>query len=108
MRVSETEKTHLRLLAKAACMSTPELLRTCAMQRKVVPIIDKEPLRDLFKVAADLGRLGGLLKLWLSEFDHHTNRCDVRKREIRSLLNKLNASADDLKETLRTISEIPR
>ena len=36
-----------------------------------------QAIRDLVKVNADMGRIGGLLKLWLSEPDR--NQADVRQ-----------------------------
>lgn len=46
-------------------------------------------IKDLLRVNADLGRLGGLLKLWLSEPDRN-------QREIRALLHELEESKAQL------------
>jgi hypothetical protein len=39
--------------------------RSAALGHQLRSEIDREAVRELVKVAADQGRLGGLLKLWL-------------------------------------------
>lgn len=46
-------------------------------------------VKELLHVNADLGRLGGLLKLWLSEPDRN-------QREVRMLLHELEAAKAQL------------
>ena len=53
---------------------------------------DREALRELVKLHADQGRLGGLLKLWLAEKKGEgTNASEVRSvlRQIESLQMEL-------------------
>lgn len=52
--------------AKNAGLTTAEYLRRLGMGYQIRGVIDERAILSLTKMNADLGRLGGLLKLWLS------------------------------------------
>jgi len=53
--------------AGRARMSVSNYVKTVCLGHEVRSAVDKSAVLDLAKVSADLGRLGGLLKLALSE-----------------------------------------
>lgn len=52
--------------AAKAGLPTAVYLRRLALGYEIRSVIDKQHIIELAKINADLGRLGGLLKLWLS------------------------------------------
>lgn len=61
-----SEKAAIALQAAKANLSCSSYLLKLGMAYEVVSVIDAELIGDLAKVNADQGRLGGLLKLWLT------------------------------------------
>ncbi len=64
--VTPEEKQEITDNAKAHGMSASSFLRTVGIGIPVVSKIDKMQVSELAKLNADQGRLGGLLKLWLT------------------------------------------
>jgi hypothetical protein len=94
------EKDAVEAQAKAAGMSVARYLRTVGMGYPIRSIVDHARVNDLAQINADLGRLGGLLKLWLvsdarvADFDPDT---------IRLLLTKIEAAQDEMRSIMRAI-----
>lgn len=65
--VTEDERADIERLAASANLSLSAYLRTAGLNQRVRSIIDIEAVNDLAKVNGDLGRVAGLLKLWLAE-----------------------------------------
>jgi len=61
------EKRALAVVAAQAGLSASAFLRAAGLNQPIHAKADAEAAEKLVKVAADLGRFGGLLKLWLSE-----------------------------------------
>lgn len=61
------EKRALADAAAQAGLSASAFLRVAGLNLPIHAKADVEAAEKLVKVAADLGRFGGLLKLWLSE-----------------------------------------
>lgn len=53
--------------AKWAGMSAARYLREVGQGYKIKEVVDCEQVRELAWINGDLGRLGGLLKLWLTD-----------------------------------------
>jgi hypothetical protein len=53
--------------AEASGLSVAGFVRRVAMGYQVDSIVDIKQVNELSRVNADLGRLGGLLKLWLAK-----------------------------------------
>jgi hypothetical protein len=64
--VTPTEKQLIDTHAKACGMSHSAYLRQIGLGMPIKSILDQQSIADLAKVNADQGRLGGLLKLWLT------------------------------------------
>ncbi len=60
------EKALIEAQAQACALSTSAYLRQVGMGMPVKCVIDQQAVIELAKVNGDLGRLGGLLKLWLT------------------------------------------
>lgn len=56
----------IQQLADSAGMSVTRYLREVGLGYKIKGVLDYRAVRELVRVNGDLGRLGGLLKLWLS------------------------------------------
>lgn len=65
--VTEDERADIERLAASANLSLSAYLRTAGLNQRVRSIIDIEAVTELAKVNGDLGRVAGLLKLWLAE-----------------------------------------
>ncbi|NQY74355.1 MAG: ribbon-helix-helix protein, CopG family [Candidatus Margulisbacteria bacterium] len=66
VRVTEDEAKGLKKKAESFGVSVPELMRSCALGKIVKSKLDQQNILSLLRVHADSGRLGGLLKMWLS------------------------------------------
>lgn len=66
IRVSEMELELLKKQAQLHSLSVSNFLRKLGTNHIVNSTIDQQAIRELLNVAGDLGRLGGLFKLWLS------------------------------------------
>lgn len=67
VRVTEAELEAISANAAAANLTTAEFLRRLGKGYTPKSKLDLTVVRELCAVAGDLGRLGGLLKLWLAE-----------------------------------------
>ncbi|WHL29903.1 conjugal transfer protein TraJ [Pseudomonas juntendi] len=65
--VDAQEKVELTRKAAAAGMSSAAFLRAVGLNTPIQARADLEAVLELVKVNGDLGRVAGLLKLWLAE-----------------------------------------
>ncbi|MFV6636710.1 plasmid mobilization protein [Klebsiella pneumoniae] len=65
--VTDEEKTAITELADQTGLSRSAYLRAVGLNRSVGARADLEAVRELVKLNGDLGRVAGLLKLWLAE-----------------------------------------
>ncbi len=78
--VSPEERLAIEGKAQAAGLTVSSYLRNAALSRPISSTADQQAFLGLLKVNADLGRLGGLLKLWLStKPGHGAKAIDVRR-----------------------------
>lgn len=64
--VLPAEATQIEQHAKAAALSVAAYLRAVGLGHEVKSRVDLASLQALSKINADQGRLGGLLKMWLT------------------------------------------
>ena len=86
--------------AKQAGLSVACYLREVGQGYQVNGVMDYEYVRELVRVNGDLGRLGGLLKLWLTD--------DVRTAHfgtatILSLLGRIEATQEEMSQVLKSV-----
>ena len=102
--VTPVEKAAIAEKAAAHSMSASRYLRTLGLALPIQSTIDHRAVLDLLKINADLGRLGGLIKMWLSSNDTWESssgqamerKLDGTLKEIRSLQKKMSDRIQDL------------
>lgn len=94
--VSDIEMQVIMQNAKKASLSLSTFGKKVCLGYEINSKIDSQAVLDLIKVNADLGRLGGLLKLWLTTPDK--NEFEVRKllKALESLKTDLEAKISQL------------
>lgn len=78
VRVTMEEQARLQELARECGMRAPAYLRQVGLGYEPRSKIDQESIQGLAQLHGDLGRVGGLLKMWLSRserqgFGRHLN-----------------------------------
>jgi len=67
VRVSNEEKEKLKLKAKMCGHSAPAFMRNLSLGYPLKSLVDQYAVDQLLQARGDLGRLGGLFKLWLTK-----------------------------------------
>lgn len=86
--VTEEEKEAIEANARSTRLSNSSYLRNLGLGFEPASTLDHESVLKLLKVNADLGRLGGLLKMWLSN-DERFSLYEVSISKINALFNKV-------------------
>ena len=94
------EKIQIEENAKAAGMSVASFLREVGQGYQVRGIVDHQQVRELAKINGDLGRLGGLIKLWLTN-DERTAR--FGKSTILAVLSKIQQTQDQMGKVMMAV-----
>jgi hypothetical protein len=94
------EKRALELAAKSVGMSISTYLRSVGLGYQVRGILDNKRVEELARINGDLGRLGGLLKLWLID--------DVRTRHfggatLLAVLSKIEDTQDRMHAVMKAV-----
>ena len=84
LRADEDEYTRIAERARQAGLTLSAFVRAAAMDHPVRSMLDLEAVGELVKVAGNLGRVGGLLKLCLQEVHDK-----ARQEEIATLLGEI-------------------
>lgn len=87
------EKARIERQARDAGMSAARFLREVGQGYPIKGIVDLEQVRELARINGDLGRIGGLLKLWLTD-DKRT--AQFGESVIRAALASVEDKADML------------
>ncbi len=64
--VLPNEEAEIKSKAQDAGLTVAEYLRNLGLGYRVSSVIDNRQVDSLLKINGDLGRLGGLIKLWLT------------------------------------------
>lgn len=94
------EEAAIKALAQQARRPVARYLREVGLGYKLHSVVDLEAVRELAKVNGDLGRLGGLLKLWLGG-DARTARFTPATVEV--LLDRIASQQDELGRVMHEI-----
>lgn len=89
------EEAEIAERAEQAGLSKSAYLRNVGMAQPIRSVVDLKAVADLAKVNGDLGRVAGLLKLWLLE----KRGQGARPADVESMMNdfrKLQAQVHDL------------
>ncbi len=94
------EEVAIKSHAAQAGLSIAEYLRRIGLGYQIQSVIDKEHVLQLSKINADMGRLGGLLKLWLTQ-DRRVAHFGHRK--VRVLLERIQATQSEMFNVVRKL-----
>lgn len=93
---SEEEFEAIRQKAEQLRLSMSAYARNLCLGYEPKSLAQAQAIRELIKVNADMGRLGGLLKLWLSEPDRN-------QAQVRQLLHELEDAKKMLAEKIAAL-----
>jgi hypothetical protein len=96
------EENAIKEQAKKAGMSIAAYLRAVGLGYRIKGIVDLEQIQKLAKINGDQGRLGGLLKLWLTDDEKVAK---FGESTICALLDRIYKTQDELTEVMTTILE---
>jgi len=94
------EKELIEENAARAGKSASAFLLAIGQGYEVAGVVDAEQVREMARINGDLGRLGGLLKLWLTD-DIRTAK--FKKSTVLHLLEKIEANQDELALTMSKV-----
>jgi hypothetical protein len=102
LRVPVLPEEALAIKAQAQAVGLPvaAYLRNVGLGIEVKSVLDYQRIGELAKINGDLGRLGGLLKLWLTN-DERLRR--IRAGELRAVLNKIEANQEAMRAIMQTV-----
>lgn len=94
------ERSAIEENARRAGLSVARYLRDVGQGYQIKGVMDYESVRELVRVNGDLGRLGGLLKLWLTD-DARTAR--FGDATILALLARIEATQDEMSRLMKSV-----
>lgn len=97
--VNDHERERIEALAKMAGLSLSAYLRTAGLNHPIRSTLDYDAIMELIRLHADLGRVGGLLKLWLADRRGDVvsaEMVDAAFEELRELRGMLFRKIDEL------------
>lgn len=94
------EETAIKKMAASTGLPVAAYLRNVGLGYQVRSILDNKRVEELARINGDLGRLGGLLKLWLTD---DTRTAQYGERLIRALLTKIENTMDQMLGIMRTV-----
>lgn len=86
--VTPEERASIADLAKSANLSLSAYLRAAGLHQQIRSVLDVQAVTELSKVNGDLGRVAGLLKLWLATKKGegaHSRDVELMMKEFRKL-----------------------
>jgi hypothetical protein len=100
VRVTPDEKSAIESFAKQTGSSTSAYLRLLGLGYMPKSIVDNEKVLELARINGDLGRLGGLLKLWLT---NDVRTAQFGESTIRATLARIEATQDKMLEIMKSV-----
>jgi hypothetical protein len=94
------ERDEIKALAAASGKTASRYLLAVGMGYRPKNILDHRCVEELAKINGDLGRLGGLLKLWITN-DERT--AGFGEPTIRALLSKITEAQSSMHEVMRKV-----
>ena len=111
VRVTQAEKEEIEQKAKLTSAQTaPTFLRNLGLEKRIHSTIDSQVLLELGQLKSELGRLGGLVKAWLSpkQKDIGTTQeskdyLDNNKPALKELLQDLNLVQSKIEDKVKEL-----
>ena len=98
--VLPSEEAAIKKLAASAGLSVAAYLRNVGLGYEIRGILDNKRVEELARINGDLGRLGGLLKLWLTD-DPRTAAFGAAT--IRAVLSKIEDTQTQMQDIMFTV-----
>jgi hypothetical protein len=98
--VLPVEEEAIKKMAASAGLPVAAYLRNVGLGYQVRGILDNKRVEELARINGDLGRLGGLLKLWLTD-DPRTHQ--FGESTIRALLSKIEDTQNKMHDVMRAV-----
>ncbi|MDD4616395.1 MAG: conjugal transfer transcriptional regulator TraJ [Alphaproteobacteria bacterium] len=102
--VTQTEKEEIEHNAESVGLSVARFLRNIGIGYEVRSIVDHKQVNELVKINGDLGRLGGLLKMWLT---NDARTADFGASTILAVLARIEETQTAMKEIMKAVV-VPR
>jgi hypothetical protein len=94
------EALAIKAQAQASGLPVAAYLRNIGLGMRVTSVLDYQRIDDLARINGDLGRLGGLLKLWLT----NDNRLrQIKAEELRMVLAKIERNQDAMRTIMKAV-----
>jgi len=100
VRVTPDEKAVIESLAKQTGHSTSAYLRLLGQGYVPKSIVDHGKVMELARINGDLGRLGGLLKLWLT---NDARTAQFGESTLRAALARIEDTKNKMLEIMKTV-----
>lgn len=94
------EKGLIEANAQKAGISVAAYLREVGQGYQITGVLDYQQVRELVRVNGDLGRLGGLLKLWLTD---DVRTAQFTEATVRALLGRIEATQDEMSRLMKSV-----
>ena len=94
------EEVAIKKMAASTGLPVAVYLRRVGLGYPVHSILDNKGVEELARINGDLGRLGGLLKLWLTD---DPRAAQYGSRLIHALLSKIENTQDQMLGIMRTV-----
>jgi hypothetical protein len=98
--VHPDEEQQIKRNAAMTGRSVAAYLRNVGLGYQIRGILDNKRIEELARINGDLGRLGGLLKLWLTN-DERT--AQFGEATIRAVLSKIEATHDSMHMVIKQV-----
>ncbi len=99
--ITTKEYSQIVDLSKSCDLSISELTRRVLLGQEISSKVDRQAFVDLLHIRADLGRLGGLLKLWLSD----DTKAKGYTANVRSVLHEIEMRQADMKPLIEKLRD---
>ena len=97
--VLPAEAVTIKSYAANCCLSVAAYLRNLGLRYQPKTVFDADVVMELVKINADLGRLGGLLKMWLANDER------LKLFGTEQIVPKINDLLDEIQSTQRLLFE---
>ena len=94
------ERKQIEANATAAGLSLSTYLLNVGVGYQIRGIVDHRQVEELVRINGDLGRLGGLLKLWLT---NDARTAQFGSSTIRAVLSRIEATQEQMIEAMKTV-----
>ena len=104
VRLTASERNDVRIRAGMCGVSTASFVRAVALGEKLKVVADQRAVLELIRLRADMGRLGGLLKLWLTNEERFDKeRGELSVADVRDVLHRIEATEEQIREVVERL-----